>query len=236
MTEPRHFLPAPQDALAMVIGGSRTLVWGASGIARSFGLSEWVIGVTVVAAGTSAPEVVTSLTAVLKGKHGISAGGLIGSDIYNLLGVLGLAAAISPMSVASTAPGSVLLLVAMVMLTLIFMRSGWKVGRAEQGPPEPHEEQCQCKELERQPSTWADGAEWKGCDDQRRDQSQLEYSRCRVGPFLRSRVGTAHRDSRRGRIRRRRWLASRPRSSCRRPRFRSVRSSGRSPIPRDPGR
>jgi cation:H+ antiporter len=118
-------------ALAMIIGGSEALVWGASGLARAFGMSEWTIGVTVVAAGTSAPEVVTSLTAVLKGKHGISAGGLIGSDVFNLLGVLGVASTIHPMVVAQSSRGSVFLLIGMVVLTTIFMRSGWQVSRRE---------------------------------------------------------------------------------------------------------
>ncbi len=118
-------------SLGVVVGGSQLLVYGASGIATAFGMSDWAIAVTVVAAGTSAPELVTSLTAVLKDKHGISAGGLIGSDIYNLLGVLGIASIIRPLSIDSFAKGSVYVLVGAVILVVIFMRSGWKVRRSE---------------------------------------------------------------------------------------------------------
>lgn len=117
--------------LAMVVGGAELLVYGASGVARAFGMSDWAIGVTVVAAGTSAPEVVTSLTAALKDKHGISAGGLIGSDIFNVLGVLGLAACIRPLNMAPAGRESLILLVGMVALTVVFMRSGWRLSRTE---------------------------------------------------------------------------------------------------------
>ncbi len=115
----------------LVVGGSRMLVFGASGIARTFGMSEWAIGLTIIAAGTSAPELVTTVAATLKSRHGISAGALVGSDIYNLLGVLGIASLIEPMRVADVAQNSTWLLVAMVTLVLIFMRTGWRLGRVE---------------------------------------------------------------------------------------------------------
>jgi len=117
--------------LVMVIVGSRLLIYGATGIALTFGLSQWTIGVTVVAAGTSAPEVVTALTAAIKGRDGISAGGLIGSDVFNLLGVLGVAALISPLGIEASAWTSLFSLTAMVALVLLFMRSGWRVSRSE---------------------------------------------------------------------------------------------------------
>jgi cation:H+ antiporter len=118
-------------SLIAVIAGSELLVMGATGIARSFGLSDWLIGVTIIAAGTSAPELVTSMTAVLKGKYGMSAGSLIGSDIYNLLGVLGVASMINPLQVDPISRMSVYLLVLMVCLALVFMRTGWRVSRKE---------------------------------------------------------------------------------------------------------
>ena len=117
--------------LLMILLGSKLLVFGASGMARAFGLSDWVIAVTIVAAGTSAPEVVTSLTAAFKGHHGISAGGLIGSDLFNLLGVLGVAAMINPLTIASAGQSSVYVLIGMVAVVIIFMRSGWRVSRPE---------------------------------------------------------------------------------------------------------
>ncbi|RMG32717.1 MAG: sodium:calcium antiporter, partial [Methanobacteriota archaeon] len=100
--------------LIVVIGG-HLLVEGAVGLARLIGISDWVIGVTIVAAGTSAPEFATSLMATLKGHHGISAGNLIGSDLFNLLGVLGLAGLIRPMSVSHHAHSSTIMLVGMII-------------------------------------------------------------------------------------------------------------------------
>ncbi len=124
-------IPLGLVGLLMVLGGAHLLIECASEVARNFGMSEWAIGVTIVAAGTSAPELVTCLVAALKGKHGISAGTLIGSDLYNLLGVLGVASLITPMTVDPSGKTSVFLLVAMVVLVVCFMRSGWKISRAE---------------------------------------------------------------------------------------------------------
>jgi cation:H+ antiporter len=94
-------------------------------------MPEWAIAVTIVAAGTSAPELVTSLNAAVKGKFGISAGNLIGSDLFNLLGVLGLAAVIRPLSIDPAGKGSLHVLVIMVCVVVFFMRTGWKIRRWE---------------------------------------------------------------------------------------------------------
>ncbi|MBL8099601.1 MAG: calcium/sodium antiporter [Anaerolineales bacterium] len=85
--------------LAMLYYGSNWLVEAAIIIARTFGVSELVIGLTIVAAGTSMPEVATSIVAAIKGEGDISAGNVIGSNIFNILGVLGLAAATTPESI-----------------------------------------------------------------------------------------------------------------------------------------
>lgn len=86
--------------LAMLIGGAELLVKGASKIAAAVGISPLVIGLTVVAFGTSAPELVVSLTSVIQGKSGIGLGNVLGSNIFNILFVLGLASAITPLVVA----------------------------------------------------------------------------------------------------------------------------------------
>lgn len=117
--------------LSAVITGSHFLVESARTLARAAGISEWIVGVTIVAAGTSAPEFVTSLVAALKGHHEISAGTLIGSDIFNCVGVLGLAGMIRPLIVVPHARVSVCMLSLMVFLILVFMRTGWKLSRAE---------------------------------------------------------------------------------------------------------
>jgi cation:H+ antiporter len=82
--------------LALLVLGARWLVAGASGIATALGVSELVIGLTIVAAGTSLPELATSLLASLRGQRGIAVGNVIGSNLFNLLGVLGLTAMVAP--------------------------------------------------------------------------------------------------------------------------------------------
>ena len=109
------------------------MVEHASNLAHAFGVSDWVIAVTIVAAGTSAPELATSLTAAFKGKHGMAVGNLIGSDLFNLLGVLGLAGMINPAMIKEDIYGSILILIVMVGLVLAMMRTGWEISRSEGG-------------------------------------------------------------------------------------------------------
>ena len=113
--------------LAMIIGGAHFLVESSVKIARIIGISEWVIGVTIVAFGTSAPELATSITAAVKGHHGISVGNLIGSDIFNVFGVLGLTAILNDLTVEIGARSNLLVLIGMVVLVIIFMRTKWKI-------------------------------------------------------------------------------------------------------------
>lgn len=117
--------------MGMVLGGSHFLVESAVDLAKVMGISEWVIGATIVAAGTSAPEFATSLVAALRGHHGLSVGNLIGSDIFNLFGVLGLAAIMRDLPVDIGARSNLIMLGLMVMIVLVFMRTGWRVSRWE---------------------------------------------------------------------------------------------------------
>ena len=117
--------------MGMVVGGSHFLVEAAVDIAKIIGISEWVIGATIVAAGTSAPEFATSLIAALRGHHGMSVGNLIGSDIFNIFGVLGLAAILRDLPVDTAAQSNMIALSAMVLVVLIFMRTGWRISRKE---------------------------------------------------------------------------------------------------------
>jgi cation:H+ antiporter len=82
--------------LTLLVLGSRWLVDGAVTIAELFGVSQLVIGLTVVAVGTSMPEVATSILAGLRGERDIAVGNVVGSNLYNILAVLGLSSAISP--------------------------------------------------------------------------------------------------------------------------------------------
>lgn len=85
--------------LALIVFGADWLVDGASSIARKAGISEFVIGLTIVGFGTSCPELVVSLTGAIAGSSDISAGNVIGSNIFNTLLILGLTAVIAPISV-----------------------------------------------------------------------------------------------------------------------------------------
>lgn len=116
--------------IGCVVGGGHLLVESASTIARAFGVSDWVIGVTIVAAGTSTPELATSIMALVKGRHGMAIGNLVGSDLFNLLGVLGLAGMLKKeLPVSIEAQSSMIMLVLMVLLVVVFMRTNWKISR-----------------------------------------------------------------------------------------------------------
>ena len=84
--------------LGTLLLGAEWLVTGAIGIAHTLGVSEVVIGITIVAFGTSLPELAVSLISVLKGEYGLAIGNIVGSNIFNLLAVIGIAAAIEPMT------------------------------------------------------------------------------------------------------------------------------------------
>ncbi len=118
-------------ALVTICAGGNALVFGATEVARYFGMSEWLIGMTVVAAGTSMPELVVSLTAVLKKNHGISVGNLVGSNLFNTLGVLGVAVAINPLTIDRVGMLTTMLLVPLTILVLLCMWTGKKVSRIE---------------------------------------------------------------------------------------------------------
>ena len=117
--------------IGLVIVGSHFLVESAVSIARFMGVSDWVIGATIIAAGTSAPEFATSLTAAMKSRYGMSVGNLIGSDIFNLFGVLGVAGMMRNLSVGHDAHINLIILSFMIAVVIIFMRTGWVVSRKE---------------------------------------------------------------------------------------------------------
>jgi cation:H+ antiporter len=85
--------------LVLLIASSRILVWGAVEIARGFGVSDLIIGLTIVAVGTSLPELASSVIATRKGEHDLALGNVLGSNLFNTLAVVGIAGAIHPMSV-----------------------------------------------------------------------------------------------------------------------------------------
>lgn len=118
-------------SITLVVASSHFMVESASHLATIIGISQWVIGATIVAAGTSAPEFATALVAAYKGHHGMSVGNLIGSDIFNVFGVLGVATIIKDLPVDPEATGNLLLLTAMVLIVIVFMRVKWRITRVE---------------------------------------------------------------------------------------------------------
>lgn len=86
--------------LVLLIISSRILVWGAVDLATAFGVSDLIIGLTIVAIGTSLPELASSVIAARKGEHDLALGNILGSNMFNTLAVVGIAGMISPMEVA----------------------------------------------------------------------------------------------------------------------------------------
>lgn len=106
--------------IAAIAAGGEMVVEGASDIARAFGMSENLIGMTIVALGTSLPELVTSVVAARKNELDMALGNVIGSNIFNILFVLGIASAISPVSYTNENLIDSAVLIVMSMIVLIF--------------------------------------------------------------------------------------------------------------------
>jgi cation:H+ antiporter len=120
--------------IALTILGARLLVDGAISLAGAAGLSETVVGLTIVAVGTSLPELVTSVTAALRRKSDVAFGNVVGSNIYNILGILGVTALVSPISVPKEiAEVDIWVMVAATMLLVLFSVTGWRLNRIEGG-------------------------------------------------------------------------------------------------------
>lgn len=84
------------SGLVLLLISSHMLVWGAAGVAEIFGVSDLIIGLTIVAIGTSLPELAATIAAVRKNEHDMAVGGIVGSNLFNILGVLGIAGTIDP--------------------------------------------------------------------------------------------------------------------------------------------
>lgn len=111
--------------------GGNLLVDSARTLAVAVGVSDWVIGLTVVALGTSLPELVTCLAASLRGQNSMLLGNLVGSNIFNLAGVLGVTCLLRPVEPSAAAVENLLWLIAFTAMVLVFIRTGWRVTRTE---------------------------------------------------------------------------------------------------------
>ena len=118
---------------ALVLGG-RWLVDGASAIARAAGMTDRVIALTIVAGGTGAPELATSLVAAFRGRTDVAVANMIGSNIFNILGILGVTAMVSAVPVSpQIVNGDMLWMIGTAVLLLPIMRSGGRISRIEGG-------------------------------------------------------------------------------------------------------
>ncbi len=118
--------------IALTIAGARLLVGAAITLAQGLGVSDAVIGLTVVAVGTSLPELVACVMAALRRHADVALGNVVGSNIYNVFGILGVTAAVQPIPVPpEIARLDVWVLVGTTALLLLFLRTGWTLKRWE---------------------------------------------------------------------------------------------------------
>lgn len=119
--------------LAGIVVGGQFVVDSASKIATSFGMSETLVGLTIVAVGTSLPELVTSIVAARKGESDIAIGNVVGSNVFNILFVLAASAAITPMNINAQGLCDLLILAAVSVLSYIFCFTKKTINRVEGG-------------------------------------------------------------------------------------------------------
>lgn len=132
----KRAIPLLLVGFVLLLTSSRVLVWGAVSVAEILGVSDLIIGLTIVAVGTSLPELAASVAAIRKGQHDIAIGNVVGSNMFNLLGVVGIAGALSPTSQVSPEVLSrdwvvmMALLVSLFVLIVGFRKSG-QINRIE---------------------------------------------------------------------------------------------------------
>jgi cation:H+ antiporter len=139
-----HAMPIRRSVFRLIVGlvllivSSRLLVWGAVAIAHGLGVSDLIIGLTIVAVGTSLPELASSIIATRKGEHDIALGNIIGSNLFNTLAVVGIAGVIHPMSVGPEVFSRDMLVMALLTVSLFvigygFRARGGRINRFEGG-------------------------------------------------------------------------------------------------------
>ena len=115
--------------VALIIAGGQAVVKSAVYIAQTFGMTETLIGLTVVALGTSLPELVTSIVAARKGEVEMAVGNVVGSNIFNILFILGVSSSIHPVAVNTASVYDMMILIAVSVMTWIFAIRGKSIGR-----------------------------------------------------------------------------------------------------------
>ncbi|ABV34943.1 Na+/Ca+ antiporter, CaCA family [Shewanella sediminis HAW-EB3] len=119
--------------ITMLVTGGILFVDGAVELAKTLGISEVIIGLTIVAIGTSMPELVTSVVAARKGESDIAIGNIVGSNLFNILGILGITALIHPIAAGGVQSLDLMVMLLLAILILPFAWSGFRIGRREGG-------------------------------------------------------------------------------------------------------
>lgn len=117
--------------IAAIIIGGQLVVNSAKAIALFCGMSETLVGLTIVAIGTSLPELVTSIVAARKGQNGMAVGNVVGSNIFNLLLILGVSSSIHPIAVSMESLIDIVLLIVISIICFIFSKTDKKINRTE---------------------------------------------------------------------------------------------------------
>jgi cation:H+ antiporter len=118
--------------LVLLIAGSQLLLTGATALAQAFGISDALIGLTLVAVGTSLPELAVSILAVLRRHADVAVGNVLGSNIFNILGILGIAALVHPLEIdARIAEFDQWVMLTSAVVVLILLYTGWRLSRVE---------------------------------------------------------------------------------------------------------
>jgi len=117
--------------LILLVAGAEVMVKGATGIAREMGISEWFIGVSIVAVGTSLPEIVSALIAAKRGHGEMAIGNVFGSNIFNILLVLGVASSIQPLEIEEAIHPDLIFTTAFICLFLVLIRLRHNLSRLD---------------------------------------------------------------------------------------------------------
>lgn len=117
--------------LVLLVAGSHFFVLGAVDIATSWGVRQIVVGLTIVAIGTSLPELATSLVAALRGHSDVAVGNVVGSNVFNLLGILGLCAVVKPLDTSGLGWVDLIVMLGVAVALLPLAKSGGRISRLE---------------------------------------------------------------------------------------------------------
>ncbi len=117
--------------IALIVAGGQAVVSSAKEIAYTFGMSETLVGLTIVAIGTSLPELVTSVVASRKHENGLAIGNVVGSNIFNLMFILGISASINPMAVNFELSINLIILIFITILCYVFLFTKREISRWE---------------------------------------------------------------------------------------------------------